>query len=241
MNLTNKHKSLLITLLVSGTIVLSLFSFHIKKQNELLSESYYLLEPDEPKTPEELEAERLAEAEEQQSSETNKAFNETQEYKKFAQAYQPIAPPKDYVPKPSENRSENEASDSGSTESFSEIDDDVLSSYSSVNDVLNNRKPTNSVQSVNKKSSMHYSLVNRTHEFLPTPIYLCEEGGKIVINITVNASGLVTNSSVNASSTSNNDCLKDHALAYAKDARFNADASKTSQIGTITFYFEGKN
>lgn len=221
--------------------MLSLFSFHIKKQNELLSESYYLLEPDEPKTPEELEAEKLAEAEEQQSSETNKAFNETQEYKKFAQAYQPIAPPKDYVPKPSENKSENEASDSGSTESFSEIDDDVLSSYSSVNDVLNKRMSSSNDQSVNKKSSMHYSLVNRTHEFLPTPIYLCEEGGKIVINITVNASGLVTDAYVNATSKSKNDCLKDHALDYAKDARFNADASKPSQIGTITFYFEGKN
>ncbi|MDX1317983.1 MAG: hypothetical protein R3262_10535, partial [Xanthomarina gelatinilytica] len=102
MNLSNKHKALLITLLVSGTIVLSLFSFHIKKQNELMAESYYLLEPETPKTPEELEAEKLTEALEKQPSETNKAYNETQEYKKFAEAYQPIAPPKDYVPKPSE-------------------------------------------------------------------------------------------------------------------------------------------
>lgn len=199
------------------------------------------MEPEAPKTPEELEAEKLAEAEEQQTSETNKAFNETQEYKKFAQAYQPIAPPKDYVPTPSENMSENEATESGSENATSEIDDDVLSSYSSVNDVLNRRKPSNSAQSVNKKSSMHYSLVNRTHEYLPTPIYLCEEGGKIIVNITVNASGLVKEASVNASSTSKNDCLKDHALSYARDARFSTDASKASQIGTITFYFEGKN
>ncbi|PWI31064.1 hypothetical protein DI383_04595 [Flavobacteriaceae bacterium LYZ1037] len=206
-----------------------------------MAESYYLLEPEEPKTPDELEAEKLAEAEENQTTETNKAFNETQEYKKFAQAYQPIAPPKDYVPTPSESMTENDASESGSTNSVSEIDEDVLSSYSSVNDVLNKRKPSNSVQSVNKKSSMHYSLVNRTHEYLPTPIYLCEEGGKIVINITVNASGLVTDAYVNASSTSDNDCLEEHAMAYAKDARFSTDVSKPSQIGTITFYFEGKN
>ncbi|WP_286852884.1 hypothetical protein [Xanthomarina sp.] len=241
MNLSNKHKALLITLLVSGTIVLSLFSFHIKKQNELMAESYYLLEPETPKTPEELEAEKLAEAVEKQPSETNKAYNETQEYKKFAEAYQPIAPPKDYVPKPSENMMENDLSESGTTQAISEIDDAVLSSYSSVNDVLNKRKPSNSSQSVNKNSSMHYSLVNRTHEYLPTPIYLCEEGGKIIINITVNASGLVTDAYVNASTTSKNECLKDHALDYAKEARFSTDVSKPSQIGTITFYFEGKN
>ncbi|MCX7551020.1 energy transducer TonB family protein [Xanthomarina sp. F2636L] len=241
MNLSNKHKALLITFLVSGTIVLLLFSFHITKQNELIAESYYLLEPEEPKTPEELEAEKLAKAKEKQVSETNKAYNETQDYKKFAQAYQPIAPPKDYVPKPSESMSESKTFEPSSTPATSEIDDDVLSSYSSVNDVLNRRKPSNNSQSVNKKSSMHYSLVNRTHEYLPTPIYLCEEGGKIVVNITVNASGLVTDAYVNASSTSKNNCLEEHAMSYARDARFNAEASKPSQIGTITFYFEGKN
>src|SRR5690606_11899844 len=131
-----------------------------------MAESYYLLEPETPKTPEELEAEKLAEALEKQPSESNRADNETQEYKKFAEAYQPIAPPKDYVPKPSENMTENEDSESGSTEAPSEIDEDVLSSFSSVNEVLNKRKPSQSAQSVNKNSSMHYSLVNRTHEFL---------------------------------------------------------------------------
>jgi TonB family protein len=221
--------------------VLSLFSFHIKKQSELMAESYYLLEPEEPKTPEELEAEKLAEADEKQSAETNKAFNETQDYKKFAEAYQPIAPPRDYVPKPSENMNDNEATEAGSANATSEINEDVISSYSSVNDVLNKRKPSTSAQSVNKNSSMHYSLVNRTHQYLPTPIYLCEDGGKITVNITVNASGLVTNSSINASSASNNECLKEHALNYANEARFNTDATKSSQIGTITFYFEGKN
>jgi len=218
-----------------------LFSFHIKKNNEFSAESYYLLEPEEPKTPEELEAEKLAEREEASSSKTNKAFNETQDYKTFAQAYQPIAPPKDFVPTPVESTSDMETSEADPSNAASEIDEDVLSSYHSVNEVLNRRKPSNSSQSVNKNSSMHYSLVNRTHAYLPTPIYLCEEGGKIIINITVNASGLVTQAQVNASSTSRNDCLKEHALNYAKDARFSADASKPSQIGTITFYFEGKN
>ena len=242
MNLSNKHKSLLITLLLSGTIVLALFSFHIKKQSELISESYYLLEPE---TLEEIEAKKRAEAEaeaeDKQTSETNKGFNKAQEYKRFSKAYQPIAPPENYVRKTSESATKSTSSESGTTNATSEINDDILSSYNSVNDVLNRQKQSNSEQSVNNKSSMHYSLVNRTHQFLPTPIYLCEENGKVTINITVNASGTVTNTSVNSSSSSNNDCLIDQALSYAKDAKFSSDASKASQIGTITFYFKGKN
>ena len=61
-----------------------------------------------------------------------------------------------------------------------------------------------------------------------------------MVNITVNASGDVTDAYVNNSSTSSNECLIDHALEYAKEARFNADASKPSQLGSITFYFIGK-
>ncbi|MEO8933660.1 MAG: hypothetical protein ABI295_05080 [Xanthomarina sp.] len=243
LDLTDKQKSVLLTCLIAGTVVLTLFSFHIKKQAEQIAESYYLLEPEEPKTPEELEAEKLAEAEaeENQTSQTNKAFNDTQDYKQFAEAYQPIAPPEDYVPPVSETISENETLEPGSTDATSEIDADVLSSYNNVNNVLNRSKPSISSQSVNKNTSMQYSLINRTHYYLPTPIYLCDEGGKIIVNITVNGSGLVTKASVNtSSSTSNNECLREHAIAYAKDARFSTDASTPSQIGTITFNFKGK-
>src|SRR5690606_37320309 len=127
-----------------------------------MAESYYPQEPETPKTPQELEAEELAESAEKQSSETHRASNESQEYEKCAEAYQPLAPPQDYVPKTSENMMENDLTESGTTQAISEIDDAVLSSYSSVNDVLNKRKPSSSSQSVNKNSSMHYSLVNRT-------------------------------------------------------------------------------
>ncbi len=87
---------------------------------------------------------------------------------------------------------------------------------------------------------MSYSLVGRTHQFLPTPIYLCEKGGIIIITITVNNLGKVIEASVNGSSTSSNECLIDHALEYARNARFSEDPSKDSQIGTISFNFIGK-
>ena len=87
---------------------------------------------------------------------------------------------------------------------------------------------------------MSYSLVNRTDIYLPTPIYLCETGGKIVVNIAVNSEGSVTEAYINGSSASTNECLQEHALEYAREAIFSKDASKNSQIGTITFLFRGK-
>lgn len=217
---------------------MGMFTFHLKQQNPYITESYYEVEP---KTEEELQQEELekAEAEDQANAETNKAFNETENYKHFAEAYQPIAPPEDYEYMPSEDLNDN--NDINKTlSSQPEIDEEVLSSFDNVNSVLKKQQSNLSQQSVNKKSSMHYSLVNRTHKFLPTPIYLCETGGKIVVNITVNSNGKVTQALVNEAASVDNQCLKDHALEYANEARFSTDTSKKSQLGSITFYFEGK-
>lgn len=217
---------------------MGMFTFHLKQQNPYITESYYEVEP---KTEEELQQEELekAEAEDQANAETNKAFNETENYKHFAEAYQPIAPPEDYEYMPSEDLNDNNDINKTSS-SQPEIDEEVLSSFDNVNSVLKKQQSNLSQQSVNKKSSMHYSLVNRTHKFLPTPIYLCETGGKIVVNITVNSNGKVTQALVNEAASVDNQCLKDHALEYANEARFSTDASKKSQLGSITFYFEGK-
>ena len=89
MNFTDQHKSLLLTGLLAGTVVMGVFNFHLNKQDNLTSESYYEMEP---LSEEELLAEEkaLEEAENQSKSETNKAFNETENYKRFAQAYQRI-------------------------------------------------------------------------------------------------------------------------------------------------------
>lgn len=240
MTLTNQHKALLLTFLISGTVVLSVFNLSLKKHNELVAESYYEMEPEEELTEEDV---KLLEALEQlnaSKAETNQAFNETQDVKHFAQAYKPIAPPEDYVyPKPSEgNDSDAESSSSRSEKIDIEpaIDEEKLSSFSKVNELLKKQQ----AEGVNKKSTMHYSLVGRTHLYLPTPIYLCETGGKIVINITVDSNGDVTDTYLNSSSTSSNECLIEHAMEYAEEAKFSADASKKSQIGSITFYFIGK-
>lgn len=239
MQLTNEHRALLITFLISGTIILSVFNLSLKKQNERIAETYYELEPEEQLTEEEIKILEALERLNASKAETNKGFNETEKSKQFAQAYKPIEPPKDYEnPRlnASEDASENNEILRNMEPDESGLDPDELSSFSKVNDLLKQQKD----QGVNRKSTMSYSLVDRTDVYLPTPIYLCEVGGKIVINITVNAEGDVVDAYVNSSSTSSNECLIDHALEYAKQAKFNADPSKQSQIGSITFLFIGK-
>jgi hypothetical protein len=240
LHLTDQHKALLITFFLSGTVVLSVFNLSLKQQNEFASESYYEMEPEEKLTEEEIKVLEALDKLSNSKAETNQAFNETQETKHFAQAYKPIAPPEDYeFPKPNETsdgegESSNRLENKPSTEP--RLNEEELSAFSKVNELLKQQK----AEQVNKKSTMHYSLVGRTHRYLPTPIYLCEEGGKIVINITVNDKGSVIKTSLNTTSTSSNECLLEHAMEYAMEAQFSSDPAKKTQIGSITFYFIGK-
>ena len=92
-----------------------------------------------------------------------------------------------------------------------------------------------------KNSSVSYSLVDRTAVYLPPPIYLCEYGGKVVITIEFDYQGDVIKATYNNASSSNNQCLIDHAIEYALDSQFNRDPAKEKQLGTITFIFKGKS
>jgi len=240
LHLTNQHKALLITLLLSGTVVLSVFNLSIGKHEDAIAESYYQLEPEKELTEEEVKLLQALEKINASKAETNNAFNETDKNKHFSEAYQKIAPPEDYVPKTSE---ENDGADENSN-SFAEkkpikpaINKEELSAFSKANDVLKNQQQS---EGANTKSTVSFSLVDRKKVFIPIPVYLCEVDGKVVVNITVNANGKVIDTYVNTSSTTSNDCLVEHALEYAKSSRFSADASKNSQLGSITFHFIGK-
>ena len=238
MNLTNQHKALLITFFLSGTVVLSVFNLSLNKQSKQMAESYYEVEPEKELTEEEIKVLETLEKLNASKAETNKAFNDTKDNSRFAEAYKPIAPPEDYVPK---SNNTSESSDEFKKE-YQEPDDsklntEELSSFSKVNDLLKKQKD----EGANTKSTISFSLVDRTKVHIPIPIYLCEVDGKIVINITVNSKGAVTDAYVNTSSTSSNECLIEHALEYAKKSQFSTNATKKSQIGSITFYFIGKH
>ncbi|WP_338063204.1 energy transducer TonB [Zobellia amurskyensis] len=91
-----------------------------------------------------------------------------------------------------------------------------------------------------RRTSVSYSLVNRSNYRLPPPIYTCIEGGKVVVNIQVDATGNVVDADYNAkSSGTSNGCLIDNAIAYALKAKFSS-GEKSVQKGTITYLFQGK-
>lgn len=210
----------------------------------LITESYYELEPEEL-IKEEIEAKDLLTS---SSKQTNLAFNENTNLKDLDDNYMDKI--KEHYDKYSKaNQTTQETSQDAKDDNPSED----LSAYNKINSLLaakaKNKKSNgdNSSEEIsisngaNRNSTMYYSLVGRTHQFLPTPIYLCEKSGIIIITIRVNERGKVIETSVNKASTSKNECLIDHALEYAKTARFSEDPTKNSQIGTISFNFIGKN
>jgi TonB family protein len=242
----NTYKALIFTTLLSTAVVFLGFTIHIKKKSELVAETFYELDAENIEEVNQEELEDILKSLDNLLStpSTNQAYNETKDYenqelddKAFEEQMEAI-----------KNRTTIEdiksevQENSTLTASRSKSDNDNSSSFSTINDIVNkrseNQKETSSI--VNKNSSISYSLVDRTHTFLPTPVYLCEYGGKVVINITVDREGNVSDAYVNGSSASTNGCLIDSALEYAKAAKFNSDTTKASQIGSITFYFKGK-
>lgn len=93
----------------------------------------------------------------------------------------------------------------------------------------------------NRQTTISYSLKDRKPLSLPNPVYTCEGGGKIVISIEVSALGHITNATYNKGlSTTTNGCLIDSALEYANQARFTTLAGMDGQVGTISYNFPGQ-
>ncbi|WP_299553479.1 hypothetical protein [Seonamhaeicola sp.] len=240
MQLSDQHKALLLTLLVAGTVVLSVFSLSLKRQQKGIAESYYEIEAEEELTEEEIKVLEALEKLNSSKAETNSAFNQTQRANQFAQAYKPIAPPEDYVPEHNDFNSDetlNNYKEKYKNTHNDKLNDEAFSQFNKANDVL--KKQQEEANNVN--STIGFSLKDRSKVHIPIPVYLCETGGKIVVNITVDAKGNVVDAYVNTSSNSDNECLVEHALEYAKESVFSTDTSKPTQIGSITFNFIGKN
>lgn len=245
MKFIEQHKAVIITTLLSGIVVFSLFSIHITKKSEFIAESYYDLtpEPDE-------EDEEFIEALKERIAATDKAFNEDQEFKEIMKNFKTVSS-NDYektMKSIEDSKPETDDTDEHSTESYSEssmntygVKKTELESFNKLNETLKKRTDSNQAEVHSKyKSTLSYSLVGRTLLRYKTPRYLCEEGGKIVVTIAVDANGDVTDAYINGASTSKNQCLTDQAINYAKTVQFNS-SSNLEQLGSITFYFKGKN
>lgn len=239
-----QNKAAIITFLTTGTVVLAMFSIQLKQQGDLITESYYLIEP-EP----ELTEEELQKIEDLTGSSTNKAFNEDQEYKDMVRNFKTVSA-NDFErttkaleeAKTNDLQEETDLSQSYANNNAYALNSDETQSYKSLQEKLNKRKENQKVaaEHAKAKSTLTYSLKGRVMQDYDIPRYLCETGGKIVVSITVNQNGNVTEATINGSSNSNNQCLVSRALEYAKEVQFNS-STKTSQIGTITFLFRGKN
>ena len=235
------HKATIITALLTGITVLLGFNVHLNKKQLREAETYYVLDSEE-NTIEEPES----------LDEILKSFNDLLSTN---QAVNTSRPPEEFEDEDFRNtidkirnRSEQSSSETRNFDEnagFSGNQQEDLSSYESVNDIINlrssdKREEQNSGADTRRASTVTYSLVDRSEVYLPPPIYLCEKGGKIVISITVDWKGNVTSASYNNASSSSDGCLVERALEYAKAARFNADSSKEKQIGTISFFFQPK-
>ena len=89
----------------------------------------------------------------------------------------------------------------------------------------------------NKESSMSFDLKGRKIIRYNTPIYLCKNGGTIIVSITVDRSGFITSQKINSRTNSNDKCLIENALKYCKRTIFSPSNIET-QKGTITYIFQ---
>lgn len=241
MQLVGKHKAIIITSLITGIVAFGILSIQLKKASNLIAETTYEIEP---KTEEEIQKE-LEELETLQSPTTNKAFNEDEEFKELMKNFKTIST--DDFEKTIEQIENNKSDDNTESESVSNISTNKAyalsknynASYKKLQDLLN-KKQDGVAEHASGGSTLTYSLKNRRLLSYDTPRYLCEQSGKIIVNIRVNQNGNVFEAYINGSSNTSNECLTNHAIAYAKSVRFN-NASRTDQLGSITFYFKGKN
>ena len=86
---------------------------------------------------------------------------------------------------------------------------------------------------------IYYDLTNRTHTYLPIPIYKCQGSGKVVLNIEVNQNGFVEKAQIIANeSTTSDECLIETAVKTALISRFNSDYNSPKiQKGTLSYQF----
>ena len=223
-----------------------MFSIQIKQHQDLITESYYLLEPEPEIEKLEKELQKIVDSD---SETTNKAFNEDQEYKEMMRNFKTVSA-NDFerttkaiedAKASQEVQEETSTSKSLSNDGTYALNSNETDAYRKLQEELNQRldNKKQADEHAKNKGTLTYSLKGRTLSHYKIPRYLCEIGGKIVVNIKVDERGDVFDANVNGSSNSNNKCLVDHAIAYAKSVQFDT-ADRNEQIGTITFLFKGK-
>lgn len=240
MNFNYSYRAFLITSLLTGSLVLLLFSIKLSNQQVQSNEDVYdvLIAPKDL-MPEDLNLATLTP--QTVKVETNRAYNEAEKFiSSIENENQEITETTEgKLQEMNDAMEESQNSSSGNEESITKKPENKKKSK------LSNSESDKDAQAVvksgNRNTTISYQLVNRKDVDLPNPVYTCYGSGKVVINVEVNNLGKVLKSSYNkTASTTSNQCLIDAASEYSLLARFNTDASKLKQLGTITFNFPGQ-
>jgi len=238
MNLNRKQLSLIITIFTMANVVLLSYNVHLvnREEDEYVIEMAILDEEVEQLLQ---EKERLEEIAQNDPIKSHRAFNETA--KPTVGNPEPLKTLEELMEERETNSGPNEFlnNNSGYAANLKEL----AKKRQERKEQLGEREADKKEFTTNlkdKRTSISYSLVDRNAYYLPPPIYTCENGGKVVINIKVDRNGDVFEASFNDKSSSTNDyCLIENAKAYALKANF-SNSPKSSQIGTITYLFQGK-
>ncbi len=242
MNLNRQQLSLLITFFSMSIVVLVMYGIHLGGE-EVTEDDYVVEMVMDTEILEEIFKEEKTKEDQANADpiKSHLAFNETA--KPSYGNPEPLQTLEELMEERSEmsdgDPSENEISDTGYAERVKALAKKREEKKQLLGEKEAQKKEfTNNLAA--RRTSVSYSLVDRNNYKLPPPIYTCIEGGKVVINIEVNAFGYVTEADFNEkSSGTSNGCLVDNAVAYALKARFNS-SEKESQKGTITYLFQGK-
>ncbi|MEQ8218187.1 MAG: hypothetical protein RH981_08130 [Arenibacter sp.] len=243
MNLNRKQLSFLITFFSMALVVLGLYNIHLgqEEKEEYVIELSLLEEEDlEKQIEEELkDMEEMAKADPVKS---HIAYNEANK-PSFGNP-EPLKTLEEIMEEQELSSDSDDPTDYLSSDSeYAARVKELAKRRREKQELLGEKEASKEIMTNNlakRRTSISYSLVDRRHTSLPIPIYTCIEGGKVVINIKVDALGKVIEADVNKKSSSTlNGCLVDNAIEYALKSKFNA-GEKVEQMGTITYLFQEK-
>lgn len=241
MGFFDQNKALIITVLLISIMLLVMYNVTLSSSNRELTGTMIDLKEIELEEPVEQEeqtseepAERIPQSE-PTSVRTHQAFNQNQEEKQdnFESRLNEI------FEKNSAKKMASEEEATTTTEGDFQLNqkkrDQVREQSDGENISDNISTQTGSI----RNSSISFSLLGRRAVVIPNPVYTCHVSGRIVVNITVDAGGQITRTSINkSSSTSTNECLTEQAQEYAAKALFTELPGRNNQIGTITYNFK---
>lgn len=232
MKIDYSYRAFLLTSLIFGCLFLILYSAKLGAGFPVDESSYNVEYTDEITTPEE-ELAQLTAAE-KRNIETNKAFNEAEKFISELET--------------SENQIDETlaALDEAINDSEFVSEEGIRKAREKIREtretaLKKKKKKKRESGSGNRNTTISYDLVNRGGLYIPNPVYTCDRGGIVVIDIQVNALGKVTKTHFNKrASTTQNGCLVESAIMYAEKARFTTAPSIENQKGTITYNFPGQ-